>query len=346
MRGHSWVATTLKNALPVVCGLLATAATPVLAQDAGQLTQRVELPIRFKIVSGATRMWVPVSIGGSRTIEAIIDTGSVGMSVMSSVLDDTSDLPDLSAYQVSFGSGDNLHGRNTHGTVTLGDTTADMPFAVITTAGCLPDKPECPSGKVPFEDFGLAGEGVPGEGFKAILGIGLGSSTSGHPLTSIGVTSWLIDIPIPGISEVGKLILNPDDADREGFKMIDAGVAFLDPDSVVGGSLPGCLTVRETSERVCGPIILDTGADALVMVTKNKPLFKRLEAGGQFDFEFGDSEDRLGFTIAIPPKGVQLQTPAPDLRAPRQILYAGVRPYGTFTVLYDAANNQVGLKHR
>ncbi len=342
----TWVAQTLNSIQLAVFGLLVLASAPALAQNTAPLTQRLELPMHYRFINGTARLWVSISIGSGTAVEALLDTGSVGLLALSTAIADTGDLPDLGAFQTSFGSGDTLIGRQTHAEVSLGDASADMPFAVITATDCIAQRPDCAANKMSFDDYRIANEGIVGEGFKAILGIGPGRSTAGHPLASIGVSRWIVIIPIPGRQEVGKLILNPDDSELAGFKMLDAGVAFSGPQGMVGGAFPGCLIVRSTGEQVCGPMCLDTGAAGLALVTPDKRQFKRVQAGAQFTFQFGGEEDKLRFDIDIPPVGFTLLPDEPDPKSPRQILFAGIRPYLFYEVLYDSDNAHVGLKPR
>ena len=319
-----------------------------VAGSTPSMTNRLELPLHFKFINGTARLWTPISIGGSRTVEATIDTGSVGLLVLPSAITDTANLPNLGGFRSSFGGGDSLIGLKTHATIAFGENgaSADVPFGYITSAECIPQKPDCPAGKSAFQDYLIANEGLPGVGFKAILGVGMGSSTIGHPLTSIGVSRWIVVIPIPGIKDVGRLILNPDDADLAGFKIFDAGIAFAEPQGVLTGAFPGCLLVRGTGERLCVPICLDTGAAGLTLVTEDEQQFRRVQAGGQFTFEFGNGSDKLSFDLDIPPVGFTLAAPEPDPESPRNLLFAGIRPYLFYEVLYDSNNKQVGLKPR
>ena len=309
---------------------------------------RAEVPIHFKFIEGTARMWVPISIGGSEPIEAILDTGSVELLVLRAALPGLGDVVEEGSFRSSFASGDSLSGVKTRGALTIGGTdgNTDVPFGLIDRVECLPNKTDCPGGHVAFEDYGIAGEGVAGQGFKAILGIGMGNSATGNPLTAVGVSRWIVVIPIPGVRDTGKLILNPSDVDLAGFQVYDSATAVVGPQSELDGAIPGCLLIRSTGERICMPICFDTGAAGLILVTRNNGEFQRVQSGGQFTFEFGSEESKLSFDLDVPPVGFSQAAPEPDLRSPRHLLFAGIRPYLFYEVFSDPGNNQVGLKRR
>lgn len=62
-------------------------------------------------------------------------------------------------------------------------------------------------------DYGIGGDGLPREGFDAILGVSMrGSdapSAATNPLSVIGSRHWIVIPPEPGTAAPGRLIINP-----------------------------------------------------------------------------------------------------------------------------------------
>ena len=334
---HHWDAGVLLKALAMALAVLVPAAPAVAG--------RVEVPIYGGQVGGPVRVWVTLQIGDSAPIKAALDTGSVGLTVLRSAIPEGTELAEGPVSDAAFGSGDVLHGRVSRAAVALdGAAAADMPLLVVDSVGCVPQKPQCDAGKLAFADYRLMSEGAAGVGFQALLGIGLGNSTIGHPLTSIDVSRWIVDLPMRDDNHLGRLILDPTDAEVEGFQLFHSETAFVGPLGTLGGAFPGCITLQSSGERLCLPICFDTGATSLDLQSRDQRLFQRLQSAGKFSLEFGQGANRLAFDLALPPIFFQLDPPGEDRRSPRQALFAGLHPYLRYKVLYDYTNDQVGLK--
>jgi len=337
-------------------GILGMVLLPGLAfGQALDQTGRVVVPItQTRLPNGDIRYSVPVRVGDSVTLPALLDTGSTGLRVMRGALFNTSydDTGFASLYE--FGGGDKLTGTIGTAVVSVGgvQTDGEVPFEVVNQASCADFRPLCSASMVSAQDYGIGGDGIAGQGFQAILGVSLtiedGASYTANPLTHIGARRWIIELPEPGQADAGSLILNPDDAELQGFQMFQlamvpsAGAGY---DSGWADTLPGCLNDGTNGQDVCGPAILDTGSPGIIadMVGgQTAPLW------GQNDhvtmsFSAGNQTMSLPFVADRNPGTGLLQEPAQG-NATR--LLDGFLPFFYYDVLYDAADGQMGLRAR
>src|SRR5207344_1514729 len=104
--------------------------------------------------------------------------------------------------------------------------------------------------------YGIASDGLPDEGFKAILGTDMAPAAVGNPLIAMGVRRWIVELPRPGEPGPGRLILNPDATDLAGFVMLPLAASYA---QIQGGgvhdALPGCLAHAASRTRVCGAVL-------------------------------------------------------------------------------------------
>ncbi len=196
-------------------------AAPVLARA----QERVELPITQTLLpDGDIRYAVPVSIGGGQPIQALLDTGSTGLRVLgrgagSGYYQDTG-TPSLYIY----GSGERLAGTIGLADIGLGDasTSAPAPIELVNDIGCMAFAPDCAAAKLAMPDYGIGGDGIAGQGFAAILGIGLMPTAAGdssNPLPAVGAQRWIVQLPLPGAAAPGVLILNPNIAELQDYQL-------------------------------------------------------------------------------------------------------------------------------
>jgi hypothetical protein len=188
--------------------------------------ERVEVPIRqIKISDGVIRYSVPISVSGGAPIDAELDTGSFGLRVLERAMTPSQYSSTGIHRQIAFGSGARLSGVIATAVVGVGEamTPSPIPFQVVQAVDCVETKPKCPASKVKFEDYGIAGDGFPHEGFDAILGISmrfpLAPMGAINPLAAIGSRSWIVILPRPGDDAPGQLIINPNESDTAGFKL-------------------------------------------------------------------------------------------------------------------------------
>jgi len=336
-----------------VCALLLWPGV-AFGQDSDQ-AGRVVVPISQTLLpNGDIRYSVPVRVGDSVTVPALLDTGSTGLRVMQGAIFSTSyqDTGFQSLYE--FGGGDRLTGTIGEAVVSVGGvpTEAAVPFEVVNQASCADFRPVCSASMVSAQDYGIGGDGIAGQGFQAILGVSLtvqnGASYTANPLTHIGARRWIIELPEPGQSGPGSLILNPDDSELQGFQMFQLGVvpsAGAGYDSGWVDALPGCLNDATNGQDFCAPAILDTGSPGIIadMVGgQTAPLWDRND-NVTMSFSAGNQTMSLPFVADRNPGTGLLQEPAQG-NATR--LLDGFLPFFYFDVLYDAANGQMGLRAR
>jgi hypothetical protein len=261
----------------LVLGLL-TIVSSTRPSSASGTTARVEVPIsQTMLPNGEIRYSVPVSVGGGAPIKAMLDTGSFGLRVMAKALSSSryEETGVVRAYR--YESGVEFRGPLIKAVVSVGDATTATPIVMqlIEMVDCAPNKPNCPASKVDQSDYGIGGNGVPREGFSAILGLSLHkpsiSLAALNPLSELGHQTWIIILPLPGERGPGKLIVNPNQADQVGFQLIPfpgerAG------ESTNGGFINGSGRGAALDNRIpicpdgsaiqgsCPPVKLDSGA--------------------------------------------------------------------------------------
>jgi hypothetical protein len=325
--------------------LSAGAATKALAQPT---PVRSEVPIREVILSDGTRRYgVPITIGAQR-VEAGLDSGSTGLRVLPGPLGsgDTQSTGRDSRY--SYSSGAELRGTVGRAKVSIGAATGSSTLELVSSIGCSVGHSGCPASRVPLADYGVQGDGLKGEGFKAILGINMGEAEVDNPLRAIGVQRWIIELPLPGSGRPGRLVLNPTAEETAEYRSLH--VVPLPANVIRGGGMHdgvlACLQKLGTRLSFCGPTLLDTGAPGIEVANATGAVWpNNTEAALAF---FGDHEKPAtyaAFVIGERKFASRLvfiiQPPAGKVR-----LYPGLAPYFAYDVLYDPGAGVVGLKPR
>jgi hypothetical protein len=147
-----------------------------------------ELPIQQVTLSdGTIRYWIPIKMG-NMSVDALLDTGTTGLRIFPDAISsvDTTKGPGDS---ISVGPGTLFEGEISSGTVAVGSLSAEMPFQLIDKVQCGPNQPNCPATQIPFEEYGIGADGLPGEGFHALGGTKMGPSDIANPLVAIGARS-------------------------------------------------------------------------------------------------------------------------------------------------------------
>lgn len=315
---------------------VAAAGLVLTAAEAG----RVELPISQSVNRGGwIRYSVPVKLG-SQTVEAMLDTGSVGLRILPGVLAASDMQASSHDDHYGYGSGVELRGVVAEGTLSLGPVAGSVHFQNVQTVGCTDLVPHCAAENRDPSQFGIGGDGVSGQGYKAIFGTNLTTAEIDHPLQEIGITSWIVILPRPGESGPGKLILDPSEEERAGFTMLSL------PDRRAG-YLPGCLMAdAKPDEKACGRVVFDTGAPGLNLVTADPPAFFPWPRGTVVDLLVeDDAHQRAGIRFAAntaPSYAVRANraTKAPFTRI------NGATPFLSYAILFDAKARKIGLKAR
>jgi hypothetical protein len=307
--------------------------------------ERIEVPIKTTVLTdGEIRYSVPIRIGDAGPIDAVLDTGSTGLRVLSTALPERAYSASDQTSIMGFNSGDRLIGVIASAVVKIGQASTDaaIPFQIVRSVECLTRLPHCPASRVRFADYRLGGNGVPRQGYGAIFGIKMRSADGVNPLVQAGANSWIVTLPRPGETRPGMLILNPASGDRSGYTLfpVNGGAFFHD-------HIAGCLVRVSPPKQVCGPTELDTGASELLILSPNASDLSGWKAGQSLEIVFKNPEgaelstksvvdsNRLShiFTIHLP-------------EATRIYMSAGLLPYFAFSVLYDAENDVIGLKRR
>src|SRR6202042_1623596 len=118
-----------------------------------------------------------------------------------------------------YASGSRYEGIVGEARVTIGAAHGTGPVHLIRSIGCFAYLPHCPASRTTLEKYGIASDGLPGEGFKAILGVDMAPGRVGNPLRFLGASRWIVELPRPDEAN-GRLILNPTDAELEGYVMV------------------------------------------------------------------------------------------------------------------------------
>jgi hypothetical protein len=306
---------------------------------------RSEIPIREVVLSdGERRYGVPIKLGNT-IIEAGLDTGSTGLRVLPNVLTDGDAKGSGESDRYSYGAGTQFEGDVGTGTLMIGGLSASATLQLIKTVGCRTDSPHCPASRVPLSQFGIQGSGLPGEGFRAILGVNMANADVVSPFPAIGATRWIVELPRPGSGMAGKIILNPGDTEVKDFMLLPVLSAYRQQKGGLHDSVAGCILNDATKEKACGSLLMDTGAPGIAV--KNSKL-------GHTPWP-NDTAATLGFYSAdrlaaveqlIVGKRSHASHLSYDTDGKDVAIYAGLSPYFAFDVLYDPGKAMVGLKPR
>jgi hypothetical protein len=307
---------------------------------------RVAVPISQTVLpDGDIRYSVPVRVGNSVAVDALLDTGSTGLRIMRNAIfrDSYTDTRFLSVS--AFSAGDKLTGTVGTAIMNIGGLATDspLPFEIVDSESCASFRPNCGAANASPGDYGIGGDGIPGQGFQAILGAGLRDAQGAeNPLEHFGAKQWIIDLPEPGQGASGSLILNPDWQDLQGFTMFplasEGGGVWHDPG--FSDTLPSCLDDSTTGTKICGQAILDTGAPGIIAFQDGPP-GPLWTPGDQAALVFGSLDEK--FAVDAKPGTGLLREPKSDAGID---MVAGVVPFFAFDVFYDAAAGRIGLRPR
>lgn len=85
------------------------------------------------------------------------------------------------------------------------------------------------------------------------------------PFIAIGAKHWIIELPRPNSGQTGKIILDPDDNDVQGFTLMSIVSAYRQQKGGLHDSVPGCILNNATKEKACGALLMDTGAPGIAV---------------------------------------------------------------------------------
>jgi hypothetical protein len=336
--------------------VLALAAACLAPAIPARAAERVDVPVHLTMLpNGDPRYSVPVTVGGGPPIEAELDTGSFGLRVLKGALKPQQYQATAQHRSYAFGGGAKFDGVLARAVVGIGPalTAAPVLFHLVESVGCAEGRPGCAAAKIKPEDYRIAGDGIPGQGFEAILGLSLRRAASDdsaqNPLTAAGPRSWILTLPRPGSAEPGHLVIDPDEADRAGFALVKLSPQADLSDRLSGwadAALPGCL-VEDGGERFCGRTLLDSGAPGLSVATDTVGGPKPWGAGRKARIEIGGADGPLSvpFTSGADYASRVLLHPRRGPEGSTEIS-VGSLPYLSYAVLYDAEAGIMGFKPR
>jgi hypothetical protein len=325
---------------------LLIAAIPDARAESPAPEIRTEVPIQQVTLSdGTIRYWIRVKIGNT-SVDSLLDTGTTGLRILPDVISraDTTKGPGDS---ISVGPGIVFEGEISSGTVAVGSFSAEMPFQLIDKVQCGPNLPNCRATQVPFDEYGIGADGLPGEGFHALIGTKMGPSDIANPLVAIGARRWIVELPRPGATKSGKLVLNPRDDEVSGYTYIP----IVNPTryDALHDAVKGCLQRAGSTAKACGVLTFDTGASRVDVVNASIAI----RYGGnwprntQAEFElFEGDKARAAVSFEAGMKANASQVFFDEYNGIGTIIFAGVAPYFAFDVLYDPSRNAIGLKPR
>ncbi len=326
--------------LMIACPLAARAQAPPAAS-------RAEVPIQQLVLSDGTHRYaVPVRIG-SVTLWAALDTGSTGLRVLARALGPADARPGGAADDVTYLTGLTLHGAHSDAEVAIGGVSGRIPIQVVSSVGCASAIPDCPAARVSPAEYGIEGDGLPGEGFDAILGTNMANADIANPLSALGVQRWLVELPRPGLAAPGRLVLNLTDNEVQGFIPLRAPPLARQRRDGLHDAVSGCLVNDAAKARACGPTLLDTGAPGLRVVNGGlgpAPWPDGALARLAFFDDAGRPRACQSFRIGGPFGFAKLsvETAASEPAA----IYAGPLPYFVFSVLYDPRIDAIAVRPR
>lgn len=313
-----------------------------------QVPVRVEVPIREVVLSdGARRYAVPIRVGET-AVEAGLDTGSSGLRILPGVLrpDDAAQTGTADTY--AYGSGAKLDGVQGKATVSVGALSAATRVELIHKVGCSADKPGCAAGKVALKDYGIQGDGLPGEGFKAILGINMADAAIPSLFSGIGARRWIVELPRPGEGAPGRIVLNPTDEEMSGYVRLHVLPQFSRQEGGLHDAVQGCVQNVQTKQSLCGALLMDCGAPGVrVEAAHPGPAWAAETPAVLALLDNGKVVAAARFSTDLKAHASKLTfVDQPEGRGRPQAIYAGLLPYFVWSVMYDPAAGVVAVKPR
>lgn len=329
-----------------VAGLTAALAVAVgPAAQAQAQEARSEIPIREVVLSdGARRYAVPLTVGGV-ALEAGLDSGSTGLRVLPDALAGGQVRETSRADTYAYGSGARYEGVVAEADAAIGAAKGVLSFQQIKAVGCVDRKPNCPANRVPLKDYGIQGDGLRGEGFKAILGVNMAEADVASPLPALGVRRWIIELPLPGSGKPGRLILNPTAQEAAGYTPFHIDPAFAQAKGGAHDAIQACLINSRSNAQVCGPTLLDTGAPGVNVVNGDAGVWPNDTPAMLAFMDGGKARTAVAFAIGRREFASRMSSVQnPSVRGVQ--IQPGLLPYFAYSVLYDPKSGTVALKPR
>jgi hypothetical protein len=283
---------------------------------------------------------VQVSIGGSPPFTAELDTGSVGLRVVTGTIPDAAWTIGTTSVSVVYGSGVVAAGDLAMAAVTIGGlaTTTAIDVEDITTVSCTTAKPNCAANGVAAADFRFSGT------FPAIIGVGFRSNANiASPLAAIGANhQYTLSLPPYG-GAAGSITIDPDAATLARFstariQLPADGVGFDDT------TVPFCVNA------LCEQGLLDTGQPVIQLATTaagdlakaGVPSGTTVAPAGTAVAIMIDANAGATWSFVVgstPTAGVDLIR----FDGTATVFNLGVAPFHIFDMLYDYAAGVIGI---
>ena len=317
--------------------------TPTPQPSASPMPVHVSVPLYSSVDSstGILRHSLYVQIGNSAPIQVLLDTGSSGLRIYSSVLSSSTYTPTNTPNQISYGSGLVVKGTLGMATVTIGGVSTPQPIAIqvitsdnLGTAGVNPI-------------LNSSGTGGPFGGYYGILGARLADANgAASPFVALGSEKWIIDLAVPNVSTMGTLTLNPTPTDLMGFTLFGLPTAPQGSGGWDDSSLSMCVNDLTAGYSVCQKTLMDSGAFNIKEYGDQTVATNIWPAGDSAELVYTSEAGQTvtqPFTIA--------STPGTKVVLPHTTQGTGGTNTGqymfyNYSVLYDYVNGNVGLKHR
>jgi len=314
--------------------LLNSALSPALGAE------RAEIPItQIQGFNGRAYYFIQVSVGGSTPFRALLDTGSTGLRLLPGAIGDGDAVLTDRTSSYGYGTGSQFTGKIARGVVEIGGlrTTVPVTMMLIDSVGCRSNQPSCPASGHTAEDFDFAEEsGIPNPK-RARIGISLAKSDADNPLEKFGNGAWIVDLPLPGETAPGRLIINPTPGDEAAFTRLRA-----DPEK---GTVKSC--VSNHTDSVCGHFFPDTGGNGLVVRARQRPASFPWPNGASAVLTLQDDRStdlNIDFTLKHVPGDPANLHWSPG-NAPEPVL-SGSYPFFKYSILFDAVHHELGFKPR
>lgn len=294
---------------------------------------RTELPISVTKFGGASRYSVMITVNG-KPVEAALDTGSVGLRILATAFPAGGRATSRRS-SIGFNSGVILGGPVVRAQVRFGGLPeTEIDVQRIDEIGCREDVRDCEASVSDPNSYRIMGEGTPGKGFDAILGVGLRPEPLGHPLERAGVTRWIVELP-RNPNEGGRVILNPSNGELTDFHLI--------PFLADRNEVHGCLVAA--AFRACGPSMVDTGAPGITLFGFSEGDLPPRGAAAKITLGEGNASVSTPIEIGRHDMATMVRARGPR-RDAKPSLSFGVAPYLRWSILYDAERRALGVTER
>lgn len=306
-----------------------------------------EIPIRQVVLSNGVRRYaVPIRVGSTELL-AGLDTGSVGLRIISSALKQGDDRTSSHHDVASFGAGTKLSGLIATAVVSVGHLRRRTTIQLVQEVGCNSINPGCAAGRIPPKDYGILGDALPGEGFKAILGVNMAHAEIPSLFKGVGAQRWIIDLPRPG-ERRGRIVLNPTDAQAAGFLNLSIIPSYSRTILGFHDAVPGCLVNKHTQEQICGSVVFDTGKTGILVLShKVRDHVWTKNTSTQLQFSNGSASAKVRENLVSGKRASKSAlTFWPHDLGPRPVILAGAIAYLGLSVLYDPSRGTVGFRPR